>query len=382
METFIVPFSHTYIQTLSPHNYQESPQDTSRLLGLEFLRGCFAFAVVVWHFQHFYANSSPIRGLFMDPTNRFPFGNLLWPAYQYGHYGVEFFWALSGFIFAHRYADEIARRSLRMGQFTLQRLRRIGPLHYLTLTLVAGLQQIIERDHGKPFIYLYNDGYHFLLNIVGASAWGLEKGYNFNGPFWSVSTEIPIYLIFFSLTLRFPMSRWWHIFLLSLVMKSSGIGGAISECLCYFAMGVLIQRSPFVKLKPTLTRQIFFWGILALSGLGVHLSTHGLRGLFMLIFVSSLLTVFAGKPISNWMTQSTAGFFAAWLGRLSYPVYLMHFPAQLIIVMILGNSLIIPDLPPPNLMMIYVSLTVLLAYLTHRYIEQPIQSLAKRRNDL
>ena len=365
------------------HNsHRDSAQDHSKLLGLEFLRGCFAFAVVVWHFQHFYASSSPISGVFTEPSNRFPLDNVLWPAYQYGHYGVEFFWALSGFIFAYRYRDAIVTGSLRLGRFTMQRLRRIGPVHYLSLILVAGLQPIVEYHYGRPFVYANNDIYHLLLNILGASAWGLERGYSFNGPFWSVSTEIPIYLFFFLLTLRFDMSKWWYFFLLSLIMKSSGIGGAISECLCYFAMGVLVQNSKFVKLKPTRTQQALFWGILILSGVGIHLTTHGLRGLFMLLVVSSLLIVFGGKSNSHWTTKPLAGFVSTWLGRLSYPVYLVHFPVQLLIVLLVGGSTKFHDLSPAGLLTVYVTLTVLLAYLIFRYIEQPIQALAKRQNDL
>lgn len=332
----------------------------------------------MWHFQHFYADSSPISSLFAHSASRFPFGDLLWPVYQYGHYGVEFFWALSGFIFAHRYSEAIASRSLRLGQFAMQRLRRIGPVHYLSLILVAALQLLIEQSHGRPFVYLYNDSYHFILNILGASAWGLEKGYSFNGPFWSVSIEIPIYLIFFGLTLRFSMNKWWYVFLLSLIMKSSGMGGAISECLCYFAMGVLIQRSRFVQFEPTLIRQCLVWCLLALSTMGIHLTTHGLRGLFILLFVTSLLIVFGGKSIPNWMVKPAIRFFPTWLGRLSYPIYLLHFPVQLAIVLILGSSPNTRDWTPSNILMVYLAVTTLLAYLTHRYIEQPIHSLAKR----
>jgi len=147
-------------------------------------------------------------------------------------------------------------------------------------------------------------------------------------------------------------------------------------------MGVLVQSSKLVKLRPTRIRQALFWGILILSGVGIHLTTHGLRGLFMLLLVSSLLIVFGGKSNSHWTTKPLAGFVSTWLGRLSYPVYLVHFPVQLIIVLFLGGSTKFHDLSPAGLLTIYVTLTVLLAYLIFRYIEQPIQALAKRQNDL
>ncbi|NBT76075.1 MAG: hypothetical protein EBT15_08925 [Betaproteobacteria bacterium] len=70
------------------------------------------------------------------------------------------------------------------------------------------------------------------------------------------------------------------------------------------------------------------------------------------------------------------------MGRLSYPVYLVHFPVQLIIVLLVGDSTKFHDLSPAGLLAIYVTLTAFLAYLIFRYKEQPIQALAKRQNDL
>ncbi len=102
----------------------------------------------------------------------------------------------------------------------------------------------------------------------------------------------------------------------------------------------------------------------------------------MLLLVSSLLIVFGGKLISCWTTNRIAGFVSTWLGRLSYPVYLVHFPVQLIIVLLVGGSTKFHDLNPAGLLAIYVTLTAFLAYLIFRYIEQPIQALAKRQNDL
>jgi peptidoglycan/LPS O-acetylase OafA/YrhL len=43
----------------------------------------------------------------------------------------------------------------------------------------------------------YNDFYHFFLNIFLISFWGIEKGFSFNTPIWSVSIEILAYIIFF-----------------------------------------------------------------------------------------------------------------------------------------------------------------------------------------
>lgn len=333
---------------------------------------------MVWHFQHFYAPSSPIAGAFTDPSNRSPLNDLLWPMYEYGNYGVEFFWALSGFIFAHRYACEIASGSLDIGRFALQRLRRIGPVHYVSLLVVAAIQPIIVQSFGGPFIYVHNDSFHFLLNIVGASSWGFEKGYSFNGPFWSVSIEIPIYLLFFLMASRSHSSKWGYVFVLSLIMKSSGIGGAPLECLCYFSMGVLLQGSGLAQSEQTNLQRALTWLLLALLCLGVHSTTHGLRGVFLLLLICSLLVAFGCKSTFPWANKPLACFLSIWLGRLSYPVYLLHFPVQLFIVLVLGHSSHVWFTSSLSLLACYLLLTLAVAYLTFRYIEKPLQSLSKR----
>lgn len=333
---------------------------------------------MLWHFQHFYAPSSPIVGAFADPSSRSPLDDLLWPMYEYGNYGVEFFWALSGFIFAHRYACEIASGSLDFSRFAVQRLRRIGPVHYVSLLIVASLQPIMVQSFGEPFVYAHNDVFHFLLNVFGASSWGFEKGYSFNGPFWSVSIEIPIYLLFFVMASRSHSGKWGYVFVFSLIMKSLGIGGALLECLCYFSMGVLVQKSGLAQSGQTNLQRALKWPLLALLCLGVHLTSHGPRGVFLLLLMCNLLVAFGCKSTFHWANKPLVYFVSTWLGRLSYSVYLLHFPVQLVIVLLLAHSSQVQFTSSLSLLACYLLLTVALAYLTYKYIEKPLQSLPKR----
>ncbi|MFX5945263.1 hypothetical protein ABTE62_19415, partial [Acinetobacter baumannii] len=69
--------------------------------------------------------------------------------YDYGHVAVQYFWAVSGFVFAHVYlADPTAH-----DRFWLARVARLWPLHLLTLVLVALLQATYGGIHGTDFIY-------------------------------------------------------------------------------------------------------------------------------------------------------------------------------------------------------------------------------------
>jgi len=77
-----------------------------------------------------------------------PFYWLLWPLYDYRRYGVQVFWAISGYIFFWKYKDQIARGSIEAGEFFVLRLSRLYPLHFVTLITVAALQFAFFRVNG------------------------------------------------------------------------------------------------------------------------------------------------------------------------------------------------------------------------------------------
>ncbi|WWL43599.1 hypothetical protein V5O39_17130 [Pseudomonas parakoreensis] len=75
----------------------------------------------------------------------------------------------------------------------MERFSRIYPLHLLTFLAVALLQKIYSAHTGNAFVYPFNDAWHALLNVFLAPAWGLEQGWSFNGPAWSISVEVLLY---------------------------------------------------------------------------------------------------------------------------------------------------------------------------------------------
>lgn len=173
----------------------------NRLYSLDSARGLAALAVVLWHWQHFFFNGA-VSGAFDRQSQ--PFYSLLFPFYEKGWLAVDFFFSLSGFIFFWLYTQIIKQRKVSTHDFFILRLSRLYPLHLATLLLVAGLQWLNMHNSGGYFVYQLNDIYHFTLNLFFASAWGLEKGFSFNAPIWSVSVEVLLYAIFFCIARFFP----------------------------------------------------------------------------------------------------------------------------------------------------------------------------------
>ena len=94
--------------------------------------------------------------------------------------------------------------------------------------------------NGAYFIYQFNDFRHFLLNLCFAQSWGFEYGLSFNGPTWSVSIEILLYVVFFVLV--FAAGRSFvaaFAAMLSGLLMGKQLNSAIGWGLyCFFAGGI------------------------------------------------------------------------------------------------------------------------------------------------
>ena len=171
--------------------------EKQRFHSLDALRGLAALSVVFWHWQHFFYGSEGLASSFeRSEQPLYPVFELL---YLHGWMAVDLFFLLSGFIFFWLYADRISQGLVTAKEFLVLRLSRLYPLHLVTLLAVIVGQQVYlySTGGGTAFVYQFNDGYHLFLNLLMLPSVGLEKGYSFNAPFWSVSVEVVLYLIFF-----------------------------------------------------------------------------------------------------------------------------------------------------------------------------------------
>ena len=181
---------------------------------LDALRCLAALAVVCFHWSHFWIGVTGTKGGL--PVSWLPFYGELFAFYNYGEFGVDFFFTLSGFVFYWKYAESISKREIKPREFFLLRFSRLYPLHALTLFLVAGLQYLYFQRHSNYFIYEFNDLYHFFLNVIFANLSGLQEGPSFNEPVWSVSIEIQLYSLFFCLCL-FGVKKKRYMILIALL---------------------------------------------------------------------------------------------------------------------------------------------------------------------
>lgn len=158
---------------------------------LDGLRGIMAFAVVLFHFQ--------VPNFFFS-----------------GAAAVDVFFILSGIVLFENYYHKIAQDQA-FSRFMIKRIARMYPLHLLCLLLITGIWVIqafyISLHQGLSiatgFDYQFPPDYYkdgrwvmFLMQALMLNGIGFNpNGSYFNGPSWSVSSEVwSNFLIFFVLS--------------------------------------------------------------------------------------------------------------------------------------------------------------------------------------
>lgn len=347
--------------------------DKRHFNALDLSRLVAACAVLFWHYQHFFV--PPVDyGYQVDRVALTPLYHPLRWLFDYGHVAVQYFWAVSGFVFAHVYlADAQAR-----GRFWLARFARLWPLHLLTLVLVAVLQATYTGINGTAFIYHQQDLKHFLLSLPLAHYWGWQTNQSFNGPSWSLSTEILAYLAFW---LLLPALRRLPV-LLALPVAALALGafflGAPNEpvltCIGFFFGGVatygLVLR---LRLGPValLAMAALAVGLAFYAQLAFHsLDATTLAGTFAALFAMLAVDLADRRDVLKIGRQ---------LGDASYGIYLWHFPLQIMLVLVIDATLRSRAIASqPAFLAFFVGLATLAGFASHRWIERPAQKAIQR----
>jgi peptidoglycan/LPS O-acetylase OafA/YrhL len=346
------------------------------LAGIEILRFVCAFGVLIWHYDHFFfvgAFDGDV-GAALRPT--MPFHSGLWLFYEYGSLAVPFFWVISGFIFYWHYSESINSGEVGFPDFLIRRFSRLYPLHFATLIFVAVGQYIYWSRHQTTFIYSWNKPIWFASHLVFASNWFTRQPLTFNGPIWSVSIEILIYLAFFGVARAFRPSFAIALILtvafsLAFNFLDSFINPEVFACGMYFFAGGVAQR---LASRPATLPIAVLCGLFVAAALEFDLFRLNALSLVGLAMSAVIIFVKFGETVLKTLFQRLAFF-----GNATYASYLLHFPLQLIIVIAvdaLGWDRSI--FHSRSVFLGFLLLVVTLSLVTHRYFEMPGQLYLRR----
>ncbi|WP_052025132.1 acyltransferase family protein [Asticcacaulis sp. AC466] len=367
----------------------------ARFYELDILRGVAAVLVVFYHYKHFLLISEAAGFDYAD----LPFQDLLMPLYLYGQFFVELFFAISGYVFFWLYADAIKTRRTGPVRFFIARFARLYPLYFVTLVAAAVLQIAYTHVSGASFIYSDNTSFNFVLSLFMVQQWWPGAVQTFNGPAWSISVEVFLYALFFLICYLRRTSYFVLLLLIviGLTIKDMDALSDFARGMPHFFIGGLVfylvqwlRADGREKIRKAVT-----------IGLGIVLPVlavisfvrgrvpgqlHGNDLVSTVFSVDSFIYIFLplfllqiGLMQGHWkvslMSRETLHRWS-WIGDISYAVYLIHFPLQLAMMLILSAwpaATRLAIFSSPITLIGFMGTACGLAWLSHRYFEMPMQ---------
>ena len=379
-----------------------------RFYSLDVLRGIAALGVVVYHWQHFFYSGTKLGPMSVE---KFPFFKVLSIFYMKGWLAVDLFFSLSGFIFYWLYAKAVAEGTVTPRDFAVLRFSRLYPLHIVTLLGVAAGQMVFLNIAGTYFVYPYNDSVHFLLNLLFASSWGLERGDSFNGPIWSVSVEVLVYAVFFVFCRKLPLrfgtllsaaligflaASWLYspvgrgigsfflggcMFLAYQKIVASGDIWRVSSRLPYATAAAWIAT--WFVFRAVDTHFLAFSSVPILWRVGPHVQWLAAKVADNDMISWPAVLLFPLTILTLALIEYRRGSFGkriSFLGDISYSTYLLHFPLQLAVVTITTWLAIDTSIFYSGWFMLSFFLALILAGLvSYHYLELPAQRFFRQK---
>lgn len=371
-----------------------NPPSTARYLWLDALRGIGATAVLLEHMTYRFL-----------PELRPSWFNL-------GNYGVLVFFLVSGYIIP---------ASLERGEdvraFWISRVFRLYPLYLLTIVVVLLLSPI------QPLRANVDFWAHITMLMEVTGSWALTE------PMWTLSYEMVFYLLVTALFVTgvhrrsglFALSFALLSVLVAFMMPTRGLlDGPIVPIVVLVVtlagLGCVLFGSRAVRVAGALILGVLALTLVAIgsrvpwqgamvmavlfTGTVIHRWERGQgSGLWPAAGVTFLicLTPFM-KPVTingpaNLLTVALAGgtfalFMAlrdrrlpyplAWLGLISYSVYMLHIPLLRLFILVSGAPGRFPAIVQLGLALTALAAIFGVSWLTYRFVESPMQRLGRR----
>lgn len=259
-----------------------------------------------------------------------------------GYLGVELFFVLSGFILSHVYLHAFAEKRFSYRGFLWARIARVYPLHLFTLlgVMALGLAAVAVGLSIDASILSWKSLPAHLLML---HAWGFAGEAGWNHPSWSISAEWFAYLAFplFALAAWPLRKRPWAatagaaVFLMGLYAAFERLAGfplteatfrwgalRIVPCFAYgCALYLVYRRAPLPRA-----------GLLAFSAAVVMIASASVLAWDAVTVLAAGLLILALASIPNGKAGWLGSRPAVYLGEISYAVYMVCAPWQILAV--------------------------------------------------
>ena len=352
---------------------------------LDGLRGVAALTVVCFHLFEAYATSHLDQRI------------------NHGYLAVDFFFALSGFVVGYAYDDRWTKMTVR--EFLTRRLVRLQPM----VVIGALIGAVMFYTQGCPVWDVSAVPVAMLLVATlmnafmipatpGAEIRGVGEMYPLNGPAWSLFFEY-IGNVLYALFIRRLSTR-----ALAVLVAAAGCGlaafsvwgplgdicvgfsltgenivGGSLRLLFAFPAGLLLSR----VFRPVRVRGAFWIGSLAVVALASVPRIGGSEHLWMNGVYDALCAVVL-FPLIVWIgasgktTDRVPSRICKFLGDISYPLYMVHYPfIYLYYAWVKNENLTFGQSLPGAAALVAGS--VALAWLCLRFYDEPVRRFLSKR---
>lgn len=354
---------------------------------LDGLRGVAAVLVVTFHV-----------------LETFNGGNRFNQIINHGYLAVDFFFLLSGFVVAYAYDDRWGK--MTQWDFYKRRLIRLQPMVIMG-SLIGAALFYFQAGSVFPLISVTPIWKMLLIMLVGCTLVpvlpsmdirGWQEMHPLNGPAWSLFFEYIANILYALFVRKFSKTLLSILVIFSagllihfLVWGPQGdvIGGwsvnkeqlniGFTRLLFPFFGGVLLCRiGKLIRIKGSfLICSLMIVGFLSVPRLGGadRLWLNGLYESFCIIIIFPLIvTIGAGGTLVSKTSIKVCRF----LGSISYPIYITHYPLIYIFTAWVGaNKILLSKGLPVGLLLLITSISI--AYASLKLYDEPVRNWLKKR---
>ena len=327
--------------------------------------------------------------------------------FNHGYLAVDFFFMLSGFVISYAYDSRwhsAGSARLDLKSFFRRRLIRLHPMLIMgaTIGVITYCLQGCERWDGSE-VPLWQVLAAWIMAICFVPMWpgatcevrGNGEMFPLNGPAWSLFFEY-IGNILYAIFLRRLSSRAlgvvvsvtglaWIYYAVADVsgygmvgvgwtLDAANFGGGLLRMLFPFTLGMLMARN----FKPAKVRGIFWiaTGLLFVLFSVPYLPVVGgvhLNGVYEMVCIVLVFPCIVWLAASGATTDKVSTGLCRWLGNLSYPLYIVHYPVMyLFYAWLIDNKLYTLSETWPVVIGV-CALNVLLAHVSLKIYDEPVR---------
>jgi len=367
--------------------YNKSLSTKPHYLILDGLRGVAAIIVVTFHL------TEPLGTGHLDIL------------VNHGYLAVDFFFLLSGFVIGYAYDDRWPK--MTVGTFFKRRLERLQPMVVLGMTLGAigfyytdsAIWPLIHTVPLWKMLLVMFIGYTVLPVPLSLDIRGWEEMHPLNSVGWSLFFEYIANILYALFIRKFSKKALSILVVLAAIalahMAITSPNGDVSggwtlnmeqvyigfiRTMYPFFAGLLLSRI----FKPTHIKNAFLWCSLMVIivlympriGGANHLWMNGLYESFCIIIIFPLIVYLGASGMVHGKTEHKI---CKFLGDISYPLYLVHYPLVYFYVAWISNNkgVTFVDALPYAIMILIGG--IILAYASLKWYDEPVRKWLRKK---